>query len=107
MNTHGDGTDDTVFIPPLELRGSRAARLRQLERQMANLRAIHQTLVVGDVSPVAHAHARHIDASPGSWFVAGAATVLVLALLTLGGWVTRSEVTVAASPVADVVRATR
>ena len=107
MTAHRDHTDDTVFIPPLVLCGSRAAQVRQLEDRLSQLHAIRRRLVNDDVAHVAHAHAGSNDASPRHWFFAGAATALALALLTLGSWVTHDEGPAMGSTIVEVVRATR
>ena len=107
MVIHGDTTGDTVLIPPLVLRGSRSERLIQLEGQLARLQTIRRTLVRDERPSVARTHLGNGEASARRWSLTGAAIVLALALLTLGGWLTRGDVTVAGSSIADVVRATR
>jgi hypothetical protein len=105
MDTHRDRT--TVCIPSVVLHGSRLEKLLQLDDHVSRLHAIRRTFMNGDVAPVAYAHARSHDASSTRWLFAGAAIVLVLALLALGGWVMCSGGSVAASPAAAGVRATR
>jgi hypothetical protein len=107
MLTQVDGRGETLVIPSLERHGSRSAQLIQLEAQLSNLYAIRRTIVAGEVPPVAHAHTRRGATSSRSWFIAGAAMAIAWALLTLGAWIAHGELIVMASPVADVVRATR
>jgi hypothetical protein len=91
MSTHGKQTNDALFIPSLVLRGSRSARLIQLQDHLSHVYAIRRALASPSASPMANARRRSGEASSTRWFLAGAAIVLALALLTVGAWVSDTK----------------
>jgi hypothetical protein len=72
------------FIPPVELRGSRADKLRRLDTLIAYLEQLRRSLA--GRAPAPHGFdrpGRYAGAPAWPWFVAGAAVSALLLLLVL------------------------
>ena len=75
-------------IPPVELQGSRADRLRTLDAAIARLQALKRA-VAGEpatVTPPSELHGPYINAPVWPWFVAGCVLGALFVLLFVVAW---------------------
>jgi hypothetical protein len=78
--------DSTVFIPSVELRGTRGAKLVQLDGVLAQLEALRRQLAGTGESYTAERPGAG-DTSARRWWLAGLGVVALLALLAMWAWV--------------------
>ena len=79
---HVVDTEETRLIPSVELRGTRAAQLLQLDGVLSQLQAMRRTLETDD-HEMGTRRLNASDASARTWLLAGLTTAALLGILTL------------------------
>jgi hypothetical protein len=80
---------DARFIPSVELRGTRAAQLLQLDGVLSQLQAMRRTLATDD-HEMATSRLSAPNPSARTWWLAGVTTAVLLGILTLLAFSTNS-----------------
>ena len=91
MRTHVTDADNAMFIPSVELVGTREAKLMQLDGILSRLNAIRRTLAGGAPRPEAVGRPRGGDRGALGWWAAGVVLAMLFVLLTAGAWANASN----------------